>query len=228
MASKTQIIALAEGGVPNSLIAQRCGVSPSYVTQVLAENSLKSKVLEAQLSLLDERTRRDAKYDAIEDQLLDRLKAKLPDIYKPQDILRSLIAINKAERRGATSQQLAEIANTKESSVVTLELPERIRTRIVKSHTREIVAVNERALITKDSRVLLQEISEEGEVDPLDVSLPLDDSSELIPASEGRHPVTPLEIQISPLENQISQLNLTGEKDEPFPLSDSAATIEQV
>lgn len=171
MASKAQIISLAEANVPNESIAARCGVSASYVSQVLSENSIKTKVLEANLALLDERTQRDAKYDAIEDTLLDSLKSKLSSLYKPQDILRSLIAINKAERRGATSQQLAEMANAKESSVVALDLPERIKTRIIKSHTREIVSVNGRALITKDSRVLLQEVTMESEIGPLDVDL---------------------------------------------------------
>lgn len=212
--SRAQIIALAESGVPQATIASRCGVSASYVSQILHEDSLKTKVLEAQLSLLDERTQRDAKYDAIEDTLLDKLKAKLPDIYKPQDILRSLIAINKAERRGATSQQLAEIANQKESTVVTLELPERIRTRIIKSHTKEIISVNERALITKDSRVLLQEINEESEIDPLDVDLLGNDES----ASEGRHNIT---------SSLASSLEFKESQDVPLALGSSAAPTQE-
>lgn len=169
--SKSQIIALAEAGISNTLIAARCEVSESYVSQVLAENSIKSKVLEAQLSLLDERTKRDARYDEIEDTLLTKLKSKLPDIYKPQDILRSLVAINRAERRGATSQQLAELANKKESSTIAIELPERIRTRIIKSASREIISVNERAMVTMDSRLLLEEVTSTDEIDPLDVDL---------------------------------------------------------
>lgn len=177
MTSKSQIVSLAEAGVPHETIAARMGISASYVSQVLSENSIKTKVLEANLALLDERTQRDARYDAIEDELLTKLKEKLPSFYKPQDILRSLIAINKAERRGATSQQLAELSNTKESAVVALELPERIRTRIIKSHSREIVSVNGRALITKDSRVLMEEVTSETALaklaaeDPFDVDL---------------------------------------------------------
>lgn len=183
MTSKAQIISLAESGLTQAQIAERCGVSISYVSQVLGENSLKARVLQAQLDLLDDRTKRDAKYDEIEDTLLARLKESLPGIYKPQDILRSLVAINKAERRGATSQQLAEIANKKETSIVALELPERLRLKITKSASREVVSVNNRSLITKDSRVLLQEIENspiedtsdtpllEFEIDPLDVDL---------------------------------------------------------
>lgn len=173
--SKAQIIALAEAGVAPAAIATQVGTSASYVSQVLSENSIKTKVLEAQLTLLDERTQRDARYDAIEDVLLAKMKSSLPSIYKPQDILRSLMAINKAERRGATSQQLAELANNKESTVIHLELPERVRTRILQSSSREIVSVNERALITKDSRLLLAEITSEPAltpVDPFDIDLP--------------------------------------------------------
>lgn len=157
MASKEQIISLAESGMTNSAIANRCGVSDAYVSQILNESSLKKRILEAQLAVLDERTQRDAKYDSLEDALLDKMRAVVPNLYKPQDISRALIAINKAERRGASSQQLAELANSRESTVITLELPERVRTRVIKSHTKEVVSVDGRAMITKDSRLLLEE-----------------------------------------------------------------------
>ena len=169
MASKEKILALASAGLSNEAIAAQCGISPSYVSQVLAEDSIKTKVLEAQLSLLDERTKRDSKYDAIEDLLLEKAKSVVSSLYKPQDVLRALQAINKAERRGATSQQLAEIANKKETSIVALELPERILTKVVKSSTKEILAVNGRSLITKDTRLLYQEVLEEKENDPFEV-----------------------------------------------------------
>ena len=180
MTSKEQIIALAESGIAHSLIAKRTGVSESYISQVLSEDSIRAKTIQAQLSVLDERTARDAKYDAIEDALLEKTSQIVPNLYKPQDIIKVLMMINKAERRGASSQQLAELANSRQDSVVPLELPERIRTKIIKSHTKEVISVNGRGLITKDSRTLLQEIESEKTllpVDPLDVDLELESSN---------------------------------------------------
>lgn len=183
MSSKDKILALASAGVSNELIARQTGVSASYVSQVLAEDSIRTKVLEAQLNLLDERTQRDAKYDAIEDLLLDKAKTVVSSLYKPQDVLRALQAINKAERRGATSQQLAELANKKESSIVALELPDRIKTRIVKSSKQEIMAVNGRALVTKDSRLVYQEITAN---EPISVGSPAETAKEIeTPLSES-------------------------------------------
>lgn len=177
MASKEQIIALAESGIAPALIAKRAGVSESYISQVLSEDSIRARTIKAQLAVLDERTARDAKYDAIEDELLEKTKKLVPALYKPQDIIKVLLMINRAERRGATSQQLAELANSRQDSVVPLELPERVRTKIIKSHTREVISVNGRGLITKDSRTLLQEIESEKTLlpnDPLDVDLDLE------------------------------------------------------
>ena len=175
MASKEQIIAMAESGISHTMIASRVGVSESYISQVLSEDSIRARTIQAQLAVLDERTARDAKYDAIEDALLEKTSQIVPNLYKPQDIIKVLMMINKAERRGASSQQLAELANSRQDSVVPLELPERIRTKIIKSHTKEVISVNGRGLITKDSRTLLQEIESEKTllpVDPLDVDLP--------------------------------------------------------
>ena len=83
MASKEQIIALAESGIAHSLIAKRTGVSESYISQVLSEDSIRAKTIQAQLAVLDERTARDAKYDAIEDALLEKTSEIVPNLYKP-------------------------------------------------------------------------------------------------------------------------------------------------
>ena len=199
MASKEQIIALAESGIAHSLIAKRTGVSESYISQVLSEDSIRAKTIQAQLAVLDERTARDAKYDAIEDALLEKTSEIVPNLYKPQDIIKVLMMINKAERRGASSQQLAELANSRQDSVVPLELPERIRTKIIKSHTKEVISVNGRGLITKDSRTLLQEIESEKTllpVDPFDVDLELESTNSHV--SLPAPPETPADFTISP------------------------------
>ena len=199
MASKEQIIALAESGIAHSLIAKRTGVSESYISQVLSEDSIRAKTIQAQLAVLDERTARDAKYDAIEDALLEKTAEIVPNLYKPQDIIKVLMMINKAERRGASSQQLAELANSRQDSVVPLELPERIRTKIIKSHTKEVISVNGRGLITKDSRTLLQEIESEKTllpVDPLDVDLELESTNSHVSLPAPSE--TPADFTISP------------------------------
>lgn len=199
MASKEQIIALAESGIAHSLIAKRTGVSESYISQVLSEDSIRAKTIQAQLAVLDERTARDAKYDAIEDALLEKTSEIVPNLYKPQDIIKVLMMINKAERRGASSQQLAELANSRQDSVVPLELPERIRTKIIKSHTKEVISVNGRGLITKDSRTLLQEIESEKTllpVDPLDVDLELESTNSHVSLPAPSE--TPADFTISP------------------------------
>ena len=209
MSVKSQVCALASAGVKQEVIASRLNISAAYVSQLLHEEELRAKVTKAQLEVLDSRTQRDAQYDAIEDILLEKTKKIANTLYKPQDILRALQAINKAERRGASSQQLAEITRAQESSVITLELPERVKSRVVKSETKEIVSVDGKALITKDSRVLLEEIQAEMSapelpLDPFDVDL--GDINDFIPQSR----------QDIPQSRQENQQTSAGSSSQPL------------
>ena len=156
--ARENILKFLSLGLPQEAVAAKLNISPGLVSQIANEAEIKQKVTEAQLKFLDAATERDQKYNELEDALLEKAKKSLPSIFKPQDILRALMAINKAERRGATSQQMAEILNKKEQAIVEIDLPERVRTKIIKSRTQEIVEVNGRKLISKDSRLLYQEI----------------------------------------------------------------------
>lgn len=160
MSDKSMILSLAEAGVPNKDIALRARVSESYVSQVLSEESYRRKVIESKLAVLDERTRRDAKYDELEDKLIEKMNKSVSMLSKPRDIMNALIAINKAERRGASSAEIAEFARESDSTVVVLDIPERASIRVTKSRTGEVVAINDRNLITMDSRKVLEEIKD--------------------------------------------------------------------
>lgn len=178
MSTEARILNLLEAGMKQEQVAMTLGISAGYVSQIANQQVIKTKVLDAHAKLLDEATQRDQKYNSIEDQLLDKMEKSIPSLYKPQDVLRALTAINKAERRGATSQQIAELANKKNESVVELELPDRIKTKFVKSHTKEVVEVDGRVLVSRDSRLLYAEVMAQGEKDEIngfngiDVDLP--------------------------------------------------------
>lgn len=171
-------------GLSQEQVAKKLNVSSGLVSQIANESEIKQKVTKARLDFLDAATARDQKYNEIEDVLLEKAKAALPSIWKPQDILRALMAINKAERRGASSQQMAEILSKSESSVVTIQLPERLKTKYIKSSRKEVVEINGRPLITKDSRLLLEEIQDVSDVSESNlepVPLPRPESHSNIP-----------------------------------------------
>lgn len=185
--ARDQIAKFLSLGLSQSEVAAKLSVSPGLVSQIANEDTIKQKVTEAQLAFLDAATERDNRYNELEDELLEKAKKALPMIYKPQDIMRALMAINKAERRGASSQQMAEILSKKDAAVIDLELPERLKTKLVKSHTREVIEINGRKLITKDSRLLYQDINTlaEAEADPLDIDLPEINSNKPLELSDG-------------------------------------------
>lgn len=180
MSDKSLILSLAEVGVSNKEIALRARVSESYVSQIVNEETYRKRIIEAKLGVLDERTKRDAKYDELEDKLIDKMNKAVNTMCKPRDIMNALIAINKAERRGASSADLAEIARTGDTSIVVLDIPERAHIRVKTSSSGEVVAINNRNLITMDSRKILEEIKQ-GKVQdviPKQLSAPSDGECE--------------------------------------------------
>ena len=152
-------------GLSQSQVAAKLSISPALVSQIANEEKIREKVTEAQLAFLDAATEWDQKYNSLEDALLEKAQRALAQIYKPQDILRALMAINKAERRGASSQQMAEILSKKDTAVIDLDLPERVKTKLVATASRQVVEVDGRKLITMDSRLLYEEVMGKKEIE---------------------------------------------------------------
>lgn len=152
-----QIIELAPL-MSQAQVALKLGVSEGYVSQVLGEEEYSRRVIEEKLKLLDESTERDQKWNKLEDTLLEKMEEQISSLYKPQDVLRALLAVNRATRRGATAQDLSQIRNSQtDKAIVHLHLPAAIKPRFTLSSSQEVVEVNGRPLITQDSRTLYKE-----------------------------------------------------------------------
>jgi hypothetical protein len=65
--------------------------------------------------------------------------------------------VNKAERRGATSHEIAKAFQVETTATVTLDIPEVVRTRFKTNSNNEVIEINARPLITADSRLILTE-----------------------------------------------------------------------
>ena len=136
-------------------VAAKLGVTESYISQFMAETEFASQVAHAKLETLKSSTDRDKKWNDLEDLYLEKLRKLTPNVNRAGDVIRILGMVNKAERRGATAQELARAFESEVPATVNLTLPEPVKLRYKLNTDNEVIDINGRPLVTADSRVLL-------------------------------------------------------------------------
>jgi transcriptional regulator with XRE-family HTH domain len=131
-------------GVQQSQVASALGVSESYISQLLSDTLFAEKVTQLRFEKLKANNARDAKYDALEDTLLNQFEQALPFIVKPFELMRALKTVNEAKRRGQITNDQTEIAG----KVVALVMPTKIIERYVITGTNQVVEVGNQPLLT--------------------------------------------------------------------------------
>ena len=147
MIQQDRVIQLLGSGLSAEVVATAVGCEPSYISQLLADDEFAKKVSELRIQNLQAATKRDNKWDEIEDKLLDKLKDSVEYIMKPREILAALATVNSAKRRGATAQESLTINNT----VVNLTLPQKAVHNFVVNQTNQVIGVNDQSLLTMPS-----------------------------------------------------------------------------
>src|SRR5882672_10943954 len=83
MANRERVLKLLGQGVEQEVVATAVGVSPSYISQLLADPEFASAVAELRLLNLEAASDRDSKYEALEDKLLKKLDETADYMTKP-------------------------------------------------------------------------------------------------------------------------------------------------
>lgn len=134
-------------GVSNKDVAEELGLTPSAVTQLASKPEVAQKIEEAQATQLAASTAIDAKYDRIEDKLLDQLEKTIPLLLRPMEISKVLQTVNGAKRRGvghkSNEQGPARILN--------LNIPVALQTKFVVNSNNQVVEAGEQTLVTMPS-----------------------------------------------------------------------------
>lgn len=150
---------LLGAGIAVEATAAALGVSPSRISQLLAEEQFADKVSDLRYQNLQKHNNRDAKYDAVEDTLLEKLESSLPLMIKPQDILRAVSTINSAKRRGQSSPD--QVVN--QQNIVNLILPQVITERFTVNIDNQVTRAGEQELHTMPASNLLSKVEREQE-----------------------------------------------------------------
>lgn len=157
---KNQVKELLGTGLSNEIVASAVGCDQSYISQLMADPNFANDVIALRTKALQSHNKRDSKLNDLEDILIDKYREVVDTgaIYKPNDILRSLAVINKANRRGVPAQQNVTVQN----QVVNLVLPPILVRQFVTDRRNEVVEVDGQTLVTMPSSTLLKTLAERG------------------------------------------------------------------
>lgn len=145
---KDKIKALLGQGHSPELVATIIGCDPSYISQLLENETFRNEVSELRVQSLQAATERDKKWDSLEEKLLNKLHDAVDFVIKPREILAILSVANAAKRRGATATDSITINN----QVVNLLMPTKLTTIFTVNQNNQVIGVGDKSMLTMPSK----------------------------------------------------------------------------
>ena len=156
--TQLQVLELLGKGIAPAIVAATLDISPSYISQCTANpvfsTELQTMLLTSQLAA----SQRDDELDSLEDILIEKVKTTIAFIVKPSEALKALQMVNGMKRRGLGSVDRGAAV---QQTTVIVNLPSHLQPREVQaitSENNEIVEVDGRAMITKSSTSVLEQL----------------------------------------------------------------------
>lgn len=152
---------LLGSGVPQEATASALGVTASYISQLLSDVGFAAEVTKRKYELLSKHTQRDANYDLLEDDLIEKLNKAKALMFRPADILAAIKVINGARRRGTDSRE----SIIQQQNIVEITMPVQIVQQFTTNVMNQVIKTGDTDLITIQSGDLLKGV--EAELDEL-------------------------------------------------------------
>jgi hypothetical protein len=149
--TEERAIKLLGNGLAPEQVATAVGVTPSRISQLLADQTFATAVAELRFQNLQRHNDTDAAYDDLEDALIEKLADVLPLMVRPQEILRAIQVVNGAKRRGQSAPEQVVHQNT----VVNLVMPTQIIQKFQMNSNNQITSAGTQTLETIQSHTLL-------------------------------------------------------------------------
>lgn len=138
-------IALLGQGIPAVQVAAALQCSESYISQLISDESISSRISELRYDALQKHNERDAFYDSLEDKAAKQLERILPTMCKPGEILNAVRTINSLKRRGSSNPDVVTAAS---STHVTLVMPSQTIKNFTLNVNNQIVGAGAQELVT--------------------------------------------------------------------------------
>ena len=150
--TESRALRLLGDGVKPEIVAASLGITPSMISQLLSDSEFAARVAELRYQNLAKHNVRDGKYDALEDDLVDRLADCLPLMHRPMEILKAIQVINAAKRRGSSTPE----ALIEKQQIIQLVMPIQIinKFQFQSDINGQVTKVGEKDLLTIQSGAL--------------------------------------------------------------------------
>lgn len=153
MIDKSRALTLLGSGLGPTEVGTTLGCDPSYVSQLLMDDSFRTQVLALRIENLQAATQRDRKIDKLEDEVLEKLEDNIKWMTKTNDIIRAFAIINAAKRRGAVTGGDLTVHQT----IVAISLPPAARREFITNQQGEVVQVGDKTTLTMPLQNLLRD-----------------------------------------------------------------------
>lgn len=165
MIDQKRALQLLGSGLGPTEVGTTLGCDPSYISQLLMDESFKQEVLVLRMKALQANTERDLRIDDLEDVMLEKLKEQLQWVTKPRELLQAFAVFNAAKRRGARA---AGGVDGMGSKIVAILLPVAARTAFVTNAASEVVQIGDQNMTTMPLQSLMKQRLQERKANAVD------------------------------------------------------------
>ena len=141
---------LLSRGISQEMVARACGVDPSRISQLMADDEFRAKLAELRFAKMGEQSKMDDRYDKMESRLQEQFEKVIPMIVKPKDVLEAMKIINAMKRRTGE----LDTGSQQTSTVVQLTLPVAIMNKYqikIDSESNRVIEAQGVPLLTAQS-----------------------------------------------------------------------------
>jgi hypothetical protein len=149
--TQVRILKLLGSGHGPEVVSNACGVTVSYVSQLLSEPEFAAQVSELRFANLQKYNELDEQYDTMEQQLVKQLSDILPLIMRPMELIKAISVINAVKRRGQSAPEQV----TNQTTIVNLQMPVQIIQKFTTNSNNQVINAGNQTLETMQSNTLL-------------------------------------------------------------------------
>lgn len=161
-----RILNFMGAGMKSEQAAEACGVDPSYVSQLWADESFKEQVEELRLKGTSDKVEVDLTYDRIEKTSVKRLEMMVAAMTDPMKLIAIAKFANEAKRKAPFNPAANDDGTGARTVKLVMPLAITNNTQFVLNPNREVVAVEGRDLTTMTPKMLEAKLTERAENAP--------------------------------------------------------------
>jgi hypothetical protein len=150
--TRDRVISLLGQGFSQTMVATACGVTPSWVSQLVDEPEVREEIARLRAGSLQEKVAADENLDKLEKKALQMLESKLVYTRNPVDAARIFALLNKATRKTANSNPEHDAVAIQQVNIVLPKAAAAIHIQL--NQQNQVIEVEGRSMATLPSRAL--------------------------------------------------------------------------